>query len=90
MFFLHDDALAELVEAFDDKGDCAGIGALAEGFFPFFFVVGGVGAEEGGGVGRVGVVEVGVEGGVGGVGVPFGEDEFDLVCYRSLTCIEAN
>lgn len=89
MLVLHDDALAELLEAFDDEGDCTGVGALAEGFFPFFLVVGWVGTEEGGGVRGISVVEVGVEGGVGGVGVPFGEDEFDLVGYGLLTCMSA-
>ena len=71
MLLLHDDALTELLEAFDDNGDRAGVGPLAEGFFPFFFVVGGVSTEEGGGVGGVSVVEVGSEGGVRGEGVPF-------------------
>lgn len=89
MLFLHDDALAELLEAFDDEGDCTGVGPLTEGFFPFFLVVGGVRAEEGDGVRGVGVVEVGVEGGVGVGGVPFGEDELDLIGYGPLTCVSA-
>ena len=62
MLFLHDDALAELLEAFDDDGYCAEIGALTEGFFPFFFVIRGVGAKERGGVSGDGVVEVGMKG----------------------------
>lgn len=75
-----------MFKAADHDGDGAGAGALAQGFFPFFFVVLGAGAEEGGLVGGNGVVEVGLEGGGGGLGVPLGEGDVDLFLDLSGTC----
>ena len=86
--FLDHDALAQLLKAADGEGDEARGGRVAERFFPLFFGVEAVGAEEGDGVFGELVVEVGVEGGGWGEGIPFLSDEADLFGDGFLAWLE--
>lgn len=80
MFFLDEDALAQLVEASCDERDGPGGGSFTVGFFPSFFVVEGAGSEEGRGVFGNGVVEVRLEADAFlHFRVPLLENEIDLL-----------
>lgn len=74
-------AFTKLEEAAHDDGYGAWGGLILQSGFPCGWVVARTGAVEGGELGRDGVVEVGLEEGCWGLGVPFLESGFELVCY---------
>ena len=56
MFLLTEDPMAELLKALDDERNSSGVRPFLQCLLPFFFVIAGIRAVEGGGIDTDGVV----------------------------------